>query len=105
MWTGREGPSQPKDTTDKKDDAKKDGEWQEPIFIFYRFFFLNFQKTRGSKDEDLKVKGVALAQWKSLRVKDKKSRDLILSLGKKEKEALNIFFIWAKQLFSVFKRS
>jgi hypothetical protein len=39
------------------------------------------------------VKGVALAQWKSLRVKDKKSRDLILSLGKKEKEALNIFFI------------
>jgi hypothetical protein len=55
--------------------------------LFFYYFFLNFQKTRGSKDEDL------MAQGKSLREKDKKSRDLILSLGKKEKEALNIFFI------------
>jgi hypothetical protein len=62
--------------------------------LFFLDFFLNFQKTKGSNDEEhLKVKGVALAQGKSLREKDKKSRDLILSLGKKEKEALNIFFI------------
>jgi hypothetical protein len=43
---------------------------------YFLLFFLKLSKneTKGSKDEDLKVKGVALAQGKSLREKDKKSR-------------------------------